>query len=203
MASPTTPDISNSFQDPTDLPVYDHTYVLYGQNIRRTQAETVHNHGHQLERILPYAELLQDGTDKLFNQDFIGFNAQHQMALGRAGWTHSPPNTVAEYDWLNTTLVESDIEDWRPDNSGARTFVNVNTWGNLIYEWPGGAGGVPQRIESQWYIYWMQNMPGLGNGIPHGQFNEMTNWWFLTARWDEVVNGYGLHTSVIHRDGFE
>ena len=114
-----------------------------------------------------------------------------------------PPNTLGDYDYLNPALVESDIEDWRPDNSGVKTLVNLNTWGDLAYAWPGGAQGVPQRTESQWYIYWMQNMPGLDNGIPYGRINEMTNWWYLTARWDEVVNGYGLHTSVIHRDGFE
>jgi hypothetical protein len=203
MASPSTPDVSNSNQDATDLPVYDHTYVLYGQNIRRTQAEAVHNHGHQLERILPYAAVLQDGTDKLFNQDFVGFDPQYQMTLGRAGWTHMPPNTTVHYDVLNPQLVESDIEDWRPDHGGARTLVNVNTWGDLVYPWPGGAASVPQRIESQWYIYWMQNMPGLNNGIPYKLKDEMTNWWLLTARWDEVTKGYGLHTSVIYKDGFE
>ncbi len=203
MSSPTTPDLSNSNQDPTDLPIYNHTYVLYGQNIRRSQAEAIHNHGHQLERILSYAEFLQDGTSKLFNQDFIGFSEQGQMTLGRAGWTHMPPNTTANYDWQNPTLVASDIEDWRADNSGAKTLVNKDTWGNLSYAWPGGAESVPQRTESQWYIYWMQNMPGLHNRIPYREIDQMSNWWYLTARWDDVVKGYGLHTRAIFKDGFE
>jgi hypothetical protein len=49
MASPTTGDISNSNRDPSDLPVLSHTYTVYGMNFRRTQAEAVHNVGHQLE----------------------------------------------------------------------------------------------------------------------------------------------------------
>ena len=81
--------------------------------------------------------------------------------------------------------------------------MNKDRWGQLSYPWPGGAESVPQRTESQWYIYWMQNMPGLHNGIPYQEKDQMTNWWYLTARWDEVVKGYGLHTRVIHKDGFE
>ena len=51
MASPFTGDISNSFREPDDLPILDHTYIVYGINYRRTQAEAVHNVGHQMEAI--------------------------------------------------------------------------------------------------------------------------------------------------------
>lgn len=48
MASPKTGDISNSYRFADDLYILDHTYVVYCYNFRRTQAEAVHNHGHQL-----------------------------------------------------------------------------------------------------------------------------------------------------------
>ena len=48
MSSPLTGDISNSNRDNTDLPIYNSTYTVYGQNFRRSHAEAVHNHGHQL-----------------------------------------------------------------------------------------------------------------------------------------------------------
>ena len=48
MSSPLTGDISNSNRDNTDLPIYKSTYTVYGQNFRRSHAEAVHNHGHQL-----------------------------------------------------------------------------------------------------------------------------------------------------------
>jgi hypothetical protein len=53
----------------------------------------------------------------------------------------------------------------------------------------------PQRIETQWYIYWFQSMPGLNNHIPRG-VGEMTNWWRFVADWDAAnQNNVGLATA--------
>lgn len=194
MASPTTLDISNSNQDTSDLPVFDQTYIVYGQNIRRSQAEAIHNHGHQIERMIPYINNLQDGNTLLFWRDFVGQDASQNFITGRCGWTHMPPNTTTHYDYENITLVSSDIQDWKP-NGGTPSLVNVNTWGDLAYIWP-GVSMFPQRKESQWYIFWMQSLPGHANVIPHGS-NYMTNWWNIIADWDLAVNsGFGLYNST-------
>jgi len=122
----------------------------------------------------------------------VGQDVPGHFITGRAGWTHMPPNTTENYDYLNPTLVPSDIEDWRPDNSGEKKPVNVDTWGTLLYPWPGEAD-FPQRVESQWYTYWFQNFPGRGNSIPHGS-DWMTNWWAFVADWDAAIqSGLGLY----------
>jgi hypothetical protein len=185
MSSPTTGDISNSYRVEDDLPVYNSTYVVYGQNYRRTQAEALHNHGHQLEAILSHVNWLQDGNEDLFWKEFVGQDAGGSFITGRAGWTHMPPNTTEGYDYLNPTLVWSDIEDWTPDNSGAQTQVNVDTWEGIDYDWP-GAAEFGQRDEAQWYLYWWQNMPGLDNAITDGA-RTMTNWWAFTGDWDGSI----------------
>lgn len=193
MASPTTGDISNSYRHPDDLYLLNETYVVYCQNFRRTQAEAVHNHGHQWESIYKYAAERQDGDYGLFVQNFSGWGDNNYTVppLGRAGDTHHPPNTSLDYDYLNSTLVLSDIEDWEP-LGGPTKPVNVDTWGDMVYAWPGEAE-FAQRIESQWYVYWMQNMPGLNNQIPHGAC-KMTNWWQFTADWDGChQNSTGLY----------
>lgn len=197
MASPTTGDISNSDRDGADAPLLPHTYIIYGINFRRSQAEAVHNVGHQLEAMFSYVATRQDGTDRLFWRDFVGQNAQRQFITGRAGWTHMPPNTVQDYDYLNATPVASDIEDWRPSNTGAKSAVNVDTWGRLTFPWP-GAQDFPQRVESQWYIYWFQNMPGLANTIPYTDVRTgMTNWWQFVSDWDASIrSGLGLHWTL-------
>jgi hypothetical protein len=193
MSSPTGPDISNSDRDPTDLPIYNRTYVVYGAATRRTQAEAIHVHGHQLEAMFSYANWRQDGNVDLFWKQFVGQDQAGNFITGRAGWTHMPPNTTGNYDWYNPTLVASDIEDWRPDNSGVRTMVNVDTWARKDYAWP-SSQNVPQKGESQWYIYWMQNMPGRDNDIPRGQ-HRMTNWWEFVGDWDGAMQRrLGLHT---------
>ena len=150
MSSPLTGDISNSNRDNGDLPVYNSTYTVYGQNIRRTQAEAIHNHGHQLEAILSHVNELREGNTDLFWKKFVGKNENGNFITGRAGWTHMPPNTIKHYDYTgNTTLVESDIEDWHPDNSGEGKLFNANTYGDSTYPWPdANHDEISQRVES-------------------------------------------------------
>jgi hypothetical protein len=196
MASPSTGDISNSFRFANDLYILDSTYVVYCQNFRRSQAEAVHNHGHQLESIYKHVANRQDGNISMFVQKFSGWGDNNYKVppFGRAGDTHHPPNTTSDYDYLNTTLVQSDIEDWKPAG-GIKKAVNVDTWGKLSYAWPGGTD-FSQRVESQWYIYWMQNMPRYNNGIPYEQYM-MTNWWQFTPDWDLCnARNIGLYAAI-------
>jgi hypothetical protein len=163
----------------------------------------VHNHGHQLEAILAHVNHLQVGNTNLFWRLFVGQDNQGNFTTGRCGWTHMPPNTTNHYDYLNPALVASDIADWRPDGGGATTLVNLNTWGDLPYPWPEDPDGIGQRIESQWYIYWMQAMPGFGNEIAYSS-QPMTNWWQFTAYWDAAINaGLGLYGDPVNVPGAE
>jgi len=192
MSSPVTGDISNSARSQDDLPVFNRTYTVYGYNFARTQAEAVHNHGHQLEAILGHID------PGIFWTEFVGRSAANSYTMGRAGWTHMPPNTLTDYDYLNTRRVASDIADWRP-GGGATSEVSLETWATLPYRWPTalapGERQIAQRDESQWYIYWMQNMPGRGNQIP-ATGGGMTNWWHFTGDWDQAMRSdVGLTTS--------
>lgn len=186
MSSPATGDISNSSRFEDDLPVYDRTFVLYNYNSMRWQAEAVHNHGHQLEAILSFINKRQDGNTDLFWNKFCGRQANGKFQQGRCGNTHFPPNAIQDYDYLNQTLVESDCEDWNPARTGKLKKVNAGTWGGLPCKWPDGTEPSP-KTESQYYIYWMQNMPGHGNNIKHGE-HAMNNWWQFTADWDAAIS---------------
>ena len=197
MSSPTTGDVSNSYQI-EDLPIYDATYTIYAYNYTRLENENVHNHGHQLERILAYANEQQTGNSDLFWRNFVGRRGDGQWGTGRAGWTHMPPNTAEDYDYHNETVVESDIEDWTPPGTGSRLPVSAETWRRLPYAFPvpdstvrvGEDGGDPAELH--WYIYWMQNMPGRNNRIRHGN-GYLTNWWWFTGDWDASIgSGLGL-----------
>ncbi len=191
MSSPLTGDISNSYRFADDLPIYEKSYVAYCYNIKRSQAEAVHDHGHQLEAMYNYIAKKQDGDNSLFINDFCGYVEDSETSpIGRAGDCHHPPNTDEDYDYENTTLVQSDIEDWIPEG-GTTKAVNCNTWGDIDYDWPDG--DLVQKTESQWYIYWMQSMPGYQNQIPYGD-TEMENWWQFTADWDScIANDVGLY----------
>ena len=184
MSSPITGDISNSGRDPNDLPIYSKTYLVYSHNLRRGESEAVHNRGHQLEQMLEYANVRQDGNSILFWQKFVG--PTPGLAFRRCGWTHVPPNSTGEYDYhTNYQEVLSDIADWTPAGTGRKALVSAHTWGDHPYSWPLGTmpAAQEQRNEDHWYIYWMQSMPGRANTIPYGR-NQMTNWWSFTGDWD-------------------
>jgi hypothetical protein len=197
MASQLSGDISNSGRDPTDLPLYTRTYLVYDHNLRRSDREAVHNRGHQLEQMLEYANMRQDGNSNLFWQKFVG--PTPGLSFSRAGWTHMPPNAAEQYDYQNNyNPVESDIGDWTPEGIGQRTLVSAHTWGDHAYPWPLGTMPVPQeeRNEAHWYIYWMQSMPGRKNTIPYGSGHRMTNWWRFTGDWEgSIRGGLGLYAA--------
>jgi hypothetical protein len=191
MSSPTTGDISNSFRANGDQPVYNKTYVTYGINFTRSQAEATHNHGHQLESILSHVNQLRDGNTTLWWQLFAKPVMAGANPPARCGNTHFPPNATQDYDYTNLNLVASDIMNWQP-LGGPTTMVNANTWGNVPYPWPGGQSP-PQEVESKWYIFWFQSISGWNNAIPYNA-NKLTNWWQFTADWDAAITaGIGLH----------
>jgi len=194
MSSPLTGDISNSGRF-DDLPVYSHTYTVYSGNVWVANDDSFgHIRGHQMEAMFSFINQRQDGNTKLFWQDFVGRGPNFEAPLGRAGDCHQPPNTRDDYDYGNMTLVESDIEDWKPAG-GLKKQVNAETWKNKPYQWPYGFFDPYSLIVQNWYVYWMQNMPGKNNLIPHSVAGEkMTNWWVFTGDWDFAIqNNIGLH----------
>lgn len=194
MSSPTTGDVSNSFRINDDLPVYDKTFILYGYNYSRSGNEAVHNHGHQIEAMMDHVNYLQDGNTTLFWTNFVG-RVNNQPPIGRCGDTHHPPNTTQDYDYHNLTLVNSDILNWLP-SGGTQTQVNKFTWENMPYPWPpnmyfNASGNVIDHLhitaESDWYILWMQSIPGFGQQIPYNT-GFLSNWWKIICDWDDYYN---------------
>ena len=121
---------------------------------------------HQIEAVLRHVD------HDLFWNRFVGKTGE-----GRCGWAHYPPNAVRDYDWANPQYAETDLEDWRPDGSGARLWMNCRRW----------------RCDSlTWFIYWMQNLPGRENGLTY-QGRPLTNWWAFIGDFDRVMGeGVGL-----------
>lgn len=188
MSSPTTGDISNSLRWQDDLPVYNNTYIVYNYNMQRAGNEAVHNHGHQFESMIDYVDQKQNGNNILSFQKFRGYTPGITGPLGRVGDTHHPPNTRVDYDYCNTTLVASDIFDWKPEG-GTTTMVNCNSWSSIPYQWP---AGVSHDANSNFFILWMQSFMGNGNQIQYGS-RWMTNWWRFMSDWDSNTVKIGLH----------
>jgi hypothetical protein len=179
-------DVSNSDRDLNDLPVLSRTYTVYHYNYQRDVGEAVENHAHQIEHLLNFvdgrdAAPPEKWPDLLFWGKFVGSDISHKMApfqtpdgrrVYRCGWTHYAPNSERDYDWVNRRVVETDIEDWRPEGVGLTRKINCDRW---------------QGNDLKWKIYWMQNIPGADNGLTF-RGKRLTNWWLFTGDWDYAAN---------------
>ena len=151
-------DVSNSDRDGTDLPVFEHTYTVYHYNYGRGVSEAVEDHMHQNEAIF------RSFNNDLFWNKFVG-----KVGEGRCGWSHYPPNGVSDYDWANPNYIWTDIEDWKPDGSGQKVYVNSDRW---------------NRDSLTWFIYWMQSTPGMNNSLYDGT-KKLANWWIFIGAYDQ------------------
>lgn len=154
-------DISNSDRDPHDLPVLDRTYTVYHYNYQRGPSEAVEDHIHQIEAILRHVD------SRLFWDKFVG-----KPGEGHCGWAHYPPNANSDYDWANSSSVWTDIEDWTPDGTGHKQRMDCTRWG---------------CDSLQWFIYWMQNLPGANNGLSY-RGRSLKNWWTFIGDFDEAMS---------------
>lgn len=203
IATPAVPDIADYFDSVHSvlkpiMPVYEKTYTLYHYNFTRSMNECVHDHGHQLEGVMSYFSMRQENSQDFFWKFFVGPTVVGGVTNRRCGWTHMPPNTFNHYDYANATWTNADIEDWRPAG-GNQTNLNYTTWRDVGYPWPSGyEPWSSQKSEAHWYVYWMQNMPGLSNVVPHTNDHVMTDWWAFTGNWDDSLEaGMGLHVSPV------
>lgn len=158
-------DISNSDRDPTDLPVFRHTYTVYHYNYQRETTEAVHNHIHQIEAVMRH-----HGGD-------LWKRWEGERGNWRCGNCHFPPNGRRDYDWENKEYVDSDIEDWKPEGFGKKQRLNCDKWdGDSL----------------KWFVYWMRSMPGENNGLKLREV-PLTNWWIFMGDYDLAMrNRVGL-----------
>jgi uncharacterized protein YoxC len=176
-------DVSNGGGDMNDLPRYNNTYVVYGDNGFRGVDTDLHNRGHQLERQMMFID------NTLWSTKFA--------KVGRAGNTHWCPNSVKDYDYWNKTFVKSDIMTWKP-SGGSFVDVNVDTWItkkygfentiSMISPGPFATGTIDYSVDAQvkWFIFWWQSVPGYNNGIIDGT-TKVNNWWDIFYNWDTAI----------------
>jgi hypothetical protein len=153
-------DVSNSDCRLDDLPLLRRTYTVYHYNYQRGVSEAVEDHMHQIEAVLRHVDRA------LFWDVFVGGDKGR-----RCGWAHYPPNAARDYDWANTTDAMSDIETWNPDGKTRRKRLNCTRWNGSSLDW---------------FIYWMQNLPGADNGLTYNG-RSLTNWWMFVGDFDAAM----------------
>ena len=114
--------------------------------------------------------LFDDGS-KLFWGKFVGSDKSHKIIRPGCGWAHYPPNGEKDYDWANKKYVDTDIENWKPDGTGAKQNMNCERW---------------KCNSLSWFQYWMQNLPGYDSGLSC-EGKPLTNWWIFVGNFDTAM----------------
>jgi len=197
MSSPFTGDVSNSYKVPDDLPIYNNTYVVYGNSGHRGVDTNIHNRGHQIESQLRYIEKNKKSGQELFWNKFVGVDESGNQAMNkRSGNTHFPPNAISDYDYCNQNSVESDIYNWTPQGGGTQD-ISCNSWRDLSLNFTynkysdDGISNINNDPQTKWLITWFQSIPGENNNISYnrdGRNYKLTNWWDLFYNWDNSIN---------------
>ena len=63
------------------------------------------------------------------------------------------------------------MDDWKPDGSGRKERMNSERWGGNSLKW---------------FVYWMQHLPGPGNGLMF-QGKSLQNWWGVIGDYDLAI----------------
>ena len=195
MSSPYTGDISNSYRVQDDLPIYESTYVVYGNSGHRNLDTNIHNRGHQIEQQLSFIEKNKVNGEELFWNKFVGVDFDENgidyyssTPNGRSGNCHHPPNADYDYDYCNSSNILSDILNWTPQG-GNTSPVNCETWTSIKYNIP-AVQYYNISNEVQWLITWFQSIPGFENNIDYvrdGNNFKLSNWWDLFFNWDNAI----------------
>lgn len=86
--------------------------------------------------------------------------------VGACGDVHWPPNlrrgVGADYDYANPAEERSICPDWGRDGQARETVVSCRTWGCTQFGY---------------MVWWMQNIPGVGNDNRDAAGRPMPNWW--------------------------
>jgi hypothetical protein len=152
----------------------DAPFVMMGFDFSRTADLALHSFGHYLEGLLGNLQ-----TVELFWYRYGGRDGSSLPRSLMCGNVHFPPNGTFDYDYSNSSFVNTTCEDWKADGSGIQTSYNCQRWGC-------SQGG--------YLTWWMQNMPNKGNTLTY-QIRKLPNWWNFTVRMDAAINDYNKDTT--------
>ncbi len=134
-------------------------FVMMGFNMERGVDCMLENFGHRTESIM--TELYKRRGKK---QDMWKLFTQYEKqnpGNAQCGWMHYAPNSVKDYDWGNTTKVESYCDDWYtyPELPHVAKTMDNTTW-----------GGGDMRAHHLWWFEHIPKTTGETDGISN-------NWW--------------------------
>lgn len=162
-------------------------FIMMGFNYERGVAEMLHSTGHRSESILAQTYCNSNGYSWSITQsrnDWERFaHNQTQSGDAQCGTVHYPPNAAADYDYANTTFVNSNAADWLanfPNLAGTQTSINREAWGGVDYH----------RNFMKW---WYNHMPHVEGTTTRDGMTRQNNWWVYLFDFNRYPESRGEH----------
>src|SRR3972149_1833266 len=145
-------------------------FVMMGCSYERHSGGMEEAFGHRAESIMEKTFSKLPAQANLWKR----FTQYDKIAPGRAacGNIHFAPNSQREYDWNNTTPVNSECYDWLlnfPNFKGDVRVVGPTEWGNS-----------DTRAHHKWWFNHFPRIAGRKNGIHN-------NWWQYVVAPQQVI----------------
>ena len=145
-------------------------FVMMGFSYERHIGEMGEAFGHRAESIMEKTFSKLPAQANLWKR----FTQYDKIAPGRAacGNIHFAPNSQRDYDWNNTTPVNSECYDWLlnfPNFKGDVRVVGPSEWGNG-----------DTRAHHKWWFNHFPRVAGRKNGIHN-------NWWQYVVAPQQVI----------------
>lgn len=145
-------------------------FVMMGFSYERHIGEMEEAFGHRAESIMEKTFSKLPAQANLWKR----FTQYDKIAPGRAacGNIHFAPNSQRDYDWNNTTPVNSECYDWLlnfPNFKGDVRVVGPSEWGNS-----------DTRAHHKWWFNHFPRVAGRKNGIHN-------NWWQYVVAPQQVI----------------
>ena len=170
------------------LPVCNKTYVAY--NFNYFAGDPVHSVGHSIEALFGMID------NNLWGKYQFPFG--EKTKVNHCGTIHQPPNNpgadgqlctdsaACNYGYLGEVYAQSDCQNWKPDGTGQIEAINCRTYH--------GGDCIPETIP-KYYVWWMQNIPGLNSNLEYFGL-KLKNWWDFYTDFDATVLARGKNLAV-------
>ena len=135
-------------------------FIIMGFNYQRGVGEMLEAFGHRAESIMKHTYRELKGKPNNLWERFARYDQTHP-GQAEVGIMHFAPNSVRDYDWGNTSRVQSRWHTWEkfPDLRGNSVTVDSTDWGK---------GDI--RLHHKWWFRLMPHITGGADGIAY-------NWW--------------------------
>lgn len=144
-------------------------FIMMGFNYERGVGEMLEDYGHRTESIMRYVYGSWSAQKTHAWNRFTLYDKQmpDEAACGNV---HFAPNSTSDYDWGNSSYVNSTCDWWLntfpagyPDEIGPKRLVNRGEWGNG-----------DMRLHHTW---WFSHIPHVDGSITEYGMTRLNNWW--------------------------